>query len=364
MLSIELRKKSIKELIQLEEESRAELFALRFQASIGNNDKPHRIKLLKIRIARVLTILSEAKKNGQKIDRNFKVDLSKTFKQIETDTKTLFKKRRSQMDKMMEEQQNQPAFDSKEIDPNEAMFAQAMMGSMIDDNEKTTKEVITLPSETKQIKVEVPATNKKVAKTTTKKAAVKTESTIQESVANPKISKTESTIQESVANPKISKTESTIQESVAKAKSNTKESVTKVKSTKESVAKKPSLKKVISTDKKLKIEDKDSVEKIYIDLNSILTPDIRKKLFAAKTLSDDPIKLRTLRQAIGNLHSPIDLKFNPEIYTQDILNLKVNISTIDAEKIYNYISDKYSDELSLKPKTNVKNIKKVIKEKK
>lgn len=43
----DLLKKSVEELKKIEEESRAELFALRFQLSMGNLEKPHRIKELK-----------------------------------------------------------------------------------------------------------------------------------------------------------------------------------------------------------------------------------------------------------------------------------------------------------------------------
>jgi len=97
MLVLDLRKKTSKELIIIEEKSRAELFALKFQLALGNLDKPHRIKNLKILIARILTILNERKLSGEKINRHFKIDLSKKFQEIEKETKKMFLKRKNQL---------------------------------------------------------------------------------------------------------------------------------------------------------------------------------------------------------------------------------------------------------------------------
>jgi len=97
MLVIDLRKKTSKELIIIEEKSRAELFALRFQLALGNLEKTHKIKKLRILIARILTILSERKLKGEKINRHFKVDLSKNFKEIEKETKRMILKRKNKL---------------------------------------------------------------------------------------------------------------------------------------------------------------------------------------------------------------------------------------------------------------------------
>jgi len=67
MLVIDLRKKTSKELIIIEEKSRAELFALRFQLALGNLEKTHKIKKLRILIARILTILVSANLKVKKL---------------------------------------------------------------------------------------------------------------------------------------------------------------------------------------------------------------------------------------------------------------------------------------------------------
>lgn len=118
MKVLELKIKTIPELIQLEEKSRAELFALRFQATLGNLQKSHKIKYLKVQIARILTILSEREKNGEKIDRNIKVDLSDTFKNIEKESKVFFKKRKKELKAQLDEMKKQQNGDFSDANNN------------------------------------------------------------------------------------------------------------------------------------------------------------------------------------------------------------------------------------------------------
>lgn len=88
----DLRKKTVDELKKIEEESRAELFALRFQSSFGNLEKPHRINELKKTVARILTVINEKLSLGETLTvKNIKIDLAKVMEKAEKATKT-FKK--------------------------------------------------------------------------------------------------------------------------------------------------------------------------------------------------------------------------------------------------------------------------------
>ncbi|WP_425289439.1 50S ribosomal protein L29 [Spiroplasma endosymbiont of Poecilobothrus nobilitatus] len=101
----DLTKKSVEELKKLEEESRAELFALRFQSAMGNLEKPHRIGELKKQIARILTILSARKKDGENTAINVKVNLNETYAKIEKESQAFAKQRKAKIEQMMAEQQ-------------------------------------------------------------------------------------------------------------------------------------------------------------------------------------------------------------------------------------------------------------------
>jgi len=101
----DLTKKSVEELKKLEEESRAELFALRFQSAMGNLEKPHRIGELKKQIARILTILSAHKNAGENTAINVKVNLNETYAKIEKESQAFAKQRKAKIEQMMAEQQ-------------------------------------------------------------------------------------------------------------------------------------------------------------------------------------------------------------------------------------------------------------------
>ena len=88
----DLVQKSTDDLLKLQEESRAELFALRFQIALGNVEKPHRIKLLKKRIARILTIIAQRQAAGEAVKRDLgKTDQKEQFKQALTKMNADFK---------------------------------------------------------------------------------------------------------------------------------------------------------------------------------------------------------------------------------------------------------------------------------
>lgn len=60
----EIRKLSDKEIIKQIEESKEELFNLRFSQATGNLEKPSRIKILRKDVARLKTVLRE-REGGQ-----------------------------------------------------------------------------------------------------------------------------------------------------------------------------------------------------------------------------------------------------------------------------------------------------------
>lgn len=64
MIVKDLETKSVKELNNLVNDLKAELFMLRFQNSTGQLDQPHKISLIKKDIARVFTVLNN-KKEGK-----------------------------------------------------------------------------------------------------------------------------------------------------------------------------------------------------------------------------------------------------------------------------------------------------------
>lgn len=86
---IDLAKKSIEELKKIENETRIELFALKFQFTIGNFEYSHKIKKIKKHIARILTIIKQKeKKYKHKQINNNKLNFNKVYFKIK---KELFK---------------------------------------------------------------------------------------------------------------------------------------------------------------------------------------------------------------------------------------------------------------------------------
>ena len=66
MKAEEIRQLSEEELIQKEKGLKKELFDLKYHRKIGRVEKPSKFKLIKRDIARILTILNEREKDGNK----------------------------------------------------------------------------------------------------------------------------------------------------------------------------------------------------------------------------------------------------------------------------------------------------------
>ena len=62
----EIRKLTTEDLNKKLDEFKKELFNLKFSASTGNLEKPHRIKELRHEVARIKTIIKERELNGTK----------------------------------------------------------------------------------------------------------------------------------------------------------------------------------------------------------------------------------------------------------------------------------------------------------
>lgn len=61
----EIRKLTTEDLNKKLEENKKELFNLKFAASTGNLEKPHRIKELRHEVARIKTVIREREINGK-----------------------------------------------------------------------------------------------------------------------------------------------------------------------------------------------------------------------------------------------------------------------------------------------------------
>jgi large subunit ribosomal protein L29 len=61
----ELRESTIDELLVKEQDMRKELFNLRFQQATGEIENPMRIRAIRKDIARLLTVITEKKKQGK-----------------------------------------------------------------------------------------------------------------------------------------------------------------------------------------------------------------------------------------------------------------------------------------------------------
>ena len=101
---IELRSKSADELIKIGEDSRAELFALKFQVAVGSVEKTDRISSLKKNIARIEFLLNERKIAGEEINRAVKADYAKAVEKAEIVGKEVRKKQKDLIEKLQAEQ--------------------------------------------------------------------------------------------------------------------------------------------------------------------------------------------------------------------------------------------------------------------
>ncbi len=101
---MELRTKSIEDLIKLGEDRRAELFALKFQVAVGSLEQTHRIVALKKDIARIEMLLGERKRAGENINQTIKANYSKAVENAEKAGKEVRKKHKEMIEKLQQEQ--------------------------------------------------------------------------------------------------------------------------------------------------------------------------------------------------------------------------------------------------------------------
>ena len=183
MLFKDLSNKTTKDLKKLEEEKRAELFALRFQASIGNLEKPSRIKELRKLIARVLTILSNRKKDGENTNIEVNYNMQETIQKVEKDAKAFAKKKKAKIEELMkaEEDANKQlsnSMDESLIDNENNSFDENLLDKIAKESDlkldakpatkTTTKKVVDAKPATKTTTKKV-VDAKPATKTTTKK---------------------------------------------------------------------------------------------------------------------------------------------------------------------------------------------------
>lgn len=127
-----LRTKLVDELIQMGENKRAELFALKFQAAIGSLEKTHKIQLLKKEIARIELVLSEKRRAGENTNKTIKANYNEAVTEAEKSGKAVREKQR----KMIEEMQNEYA---GQADPFSTIDPETMAKIMSDDDNNTTE---------------------------------------------------------------------------------------------------------------------------------------------------------------------------------------------------------------------------------
>ncbi|QGS52365.1 50S ribosomal protein L29 [Spiroplasma tabanidicola] len=126
-LVLELRAKSVADLIKQSEDHKAELFALRFQAAVGSLEQTHKINALRKNIARIETLLAERKRAGE-VTKNIvvKPDYAKAVDNAEQAGKAVRAKQREMLEKMQQEQYGQGSVSDNAI---EAAMAAAVEGN-------------------------------------------------------------------------------------------------------------------------------------------------------------------------------------------------------------------------------------------
>ncbi|WP_381415350.1 50S ribosomal protein L29 [Spiroplasma endosymbiont of Anurida maritima] len=232
MLISEIIKKTTPELKQIEEESRAELMALRFQSSMGNVEKSDRIKVLRKDIARILTVLNSRKSKGENTNVKVKVDFNKTYEAVEKESQKFAKKRRAEVEKMMAEQNgganntDLPNFD--EITVNKDLT----VDEVVDVKTTTTTKK---PAAAKTTAAKKTATTKTTA---AKPAAAKKTATTKTTAAKPAAAKKTATNKTTAAKPAAAKKEVEAKPAAAKTTAAKKATTTKTTAAKPAAAKK------------------------------------------------------------------------------------------------------------------------------
>ncbi|AGR42476.1 50S ribosomal protein L29 [Spiroplasma diminutum CUAS-1] len=185
---LELRTKSVEDLIKLGEDRRAELFALKFQAAVGSLEQTHRIPSLKKDIARIEMLLNERKNAGEDINKTIKADYSKAVEEAEKAGKEVRKKHKEMIEKLQNEQ-----FGTGSEVSEDAIMA-AMQNATQDSNdapvELEVKKPSTKTSTTKQAAPKKEAAPKVEEKEAAPKKATTTKSTeTKEAVKKPAAAK-------------------------------------------------------------------------------------------------------------------------------------------------------------------------------
>ncbi len=156
---IELRTKSVEDLIKLGEDRRAELFALKFQAAVGSLEQTHRIPSLRKDIARIEMLLGERRLAGEDVNKTIKADYSKAVVEAEKAGKQVRKKHKDMIEKLQQEQ-----FGTGEQVSEDAIMA-AMQNATEEPIEIEVKEEKPAPAPKKEVVVEpkpAPAPKKEV----------------------------------------------------------------------------------------------------------------------------------------------------------------------------------------------------------
>ncbi|AGR41606.1 50S ribosomal protein L29 [Spiroplasma taiwanense CT-1] len=160
---LELRTKTIEDLIKLGEDRRAELFALKFQAAVGSLEQTHRIKTLKKDVARIEFLLSERKNAGEIINKNIKANYSKAVEEAEKAGKQVRKKHKEMIEKLQSEQ----------FGSDNAISEDAIMAAMQQATENENLEAVEVKSAPKKESVAKSAAKKEVeVKSAPKKESV------------------------------------------------------------------------------------------------------------------------------------------------------------------------------------------------
>ncbi|WP_342252556.1 50S ribosomal protein L29 [Spiroplasma endosymbiont of Amphibalanus improvisus] len=273
----QLLEKTTKDLRILEEQFRAELFALRFQSSVGNLENPKRIPQIKKDIARVLTVLSERKNKGEVIHSTINVDMQKTLKKIEAESKQFVKKRKEKLeDEMAKYDQNSQLPKSNFESPWSADLDDKNK-LIVDTETKTPVTAKPVVTETKTPVTAKPVVKKPVVTET------KTPVTAKPVVKKPVVTETKTPV---TAKPVVTETKTPVT-----AKPVVKKPV--VTETKTPVTAKPVVKKPVVTETKTPVTAKPVVKKpVVTEIKTPVTakPVITKSQVAAKIKTNDKLK--------------------------------------------------------------------------
>lgn len=166
----ELHQIESSELKKLEESYRAELFALRFQAALGNLEKTTRIKQLRHQIARILTTLNIRKIKGLDTNILLKVEEIKkarktVLEEVKAEAAVVVKKRKAKL----AEQEAQSKVQHAKLLGDDNVFANANLAKSMIGDALNTDAIKAVSEPVSKAKISKPSKNS----TSTKKTATK-----------------------------------------------------------------------------------------------------------------------------------------------------------------------------------------------